>query len=121
MEVYIRLTELGDLLRKLRGDLSLREAARRSGLSYSYISSLESGKHPRTGIPIKPSPDSIKNLAKAYHYDAIELMKMAGHIETSNESNIGDNTEDPLLTEIRNMSDKQKEKLRRVIDIMKEE
>ena len=110
------MNELGDFLKKLRGDLSLREAARRSGLSYSYISSLESGKHPRTGEPIKPSPDSIKNLAKAYHYDQNELMKIAGHIETSKESNI----EDPLLTEIRNMSDKQKEKLRKLIEIMKD-
>jgi transcriptional regulator with XRE-family HTH domain len=74
------VSELGDFLRKLRGNLSLREAAKISGLSYSYISSLESGKHPRTGDAITPSPDTLKALSVAYKYDYEELMKMAGHL-----------------------------------------
>lgn len=81
------MSELGEFLRKLRGKMSLREAAKRSGLSYSYISSLESGKHPRTGEPITPSPDSLKSLSKAYHYDYKELMKMAGHIDLEQHEN----------------------------------
>lgn len=74
------MSELGDFLRKLRGKLSLREAAKISGLSYSYISSLESGKHPRTGDAITPSPDTLKALSLAYKYDYEDLMKKAGHL-----------------------------------------
>lgn len=77
--------ELGDLLKKLRGKLSLREAAKRSGLSYSYISSLENGKHPRTGAPINPTPDILRNLANAYDYPYEELMKAAGYLSDEEE------------------------------------
>lgn len=73
--------ELGELLTKLRGNLSLREVAKRSGLSYSYISSLEKGKHPKTGAPINPTPETLKSLSKVYNYDYNKLMKMAGYIE----------------------------------------
>lgn len=72
--------ELGDLLKKLRGKLSLREAAKRSGLSYSYISSLENGKHPRTGAPINPTPDILRNLSNAYNYPYEDLMRVAGYL-----------------------------------------
>lgn len=75
--------ELGELLKKLRGELSLREAASRSGLSYSYISSLEKGKHPRTGAPIKPTPEILRSLAKAYNYSYEELLKVTGVIDDS--------------------------------------
>lgn len=88
--------ELGELLKKLRGELSLREVAKRSGLSYSYISSLEKGKHPRTGAPINPTPDILRSLAKAYNYPHEELMKLAGHLdkEVKNEKNIEENETD---------------------------
>jgi transcriptional regulator with XRE-family HTH domain len=72
--------ELGELLKKLRGKISLREAAKRSGLSYSYISSLEKGKHPRTGAAINPTPDILRSLANAYDYPYEELMKLAGYL-----------------------------------------
>ncbi|MFN0222139.1 helix-turn-helix domain-containing protein [Paenibacillus sp. KR2-11] len=87
------MSELGEILRRLRGNMSLREAAKRSGLSYSYISSLESGKHPRTGDPIKPSPESLKALAKAYPNSSYsELMKVAGYLE-----NLQDIKDDEIL------------------------
>lgn len=73
--------ELGGLLKTLRGKLSLREAAARSGLSYSYISSLEKGKHPRTGAPINPTPEILRSLAKAYNYPHEELMRKAGYLD----------------------------------------
>lgn len=85
------MSDLGNFLKQLRGDLSLREAARRSGLSYSYISSLEAGKHPKTGVPINPSPDSLKGLAKAYNYDFNDLMKKAGYIKEDVTGNEEDN------------------------------
>jgi transcriptional regulator with XRE-family HTH domain len=80
--------ELGELLKRLRGKLSLREAAKRSGLSYSYISSLEKGKHPRTGAPINPTPDILRSLAKAYNYPHEELMMLAGHLDKETKDDI---------------------------------
>lgn len=75
------VSELGVFLRKLRGGLSLREAAKKSGLSYTYIRSLELGKHPRTGAPINPTPDILRGLAKAYNYPHEELMRKAGYLD----------------------------------------
>lgn len=75
------LNSLGSLLRELRGKRSLREAAKLSGLSYSYISSLEKGEHPKTKAPIIASPESLKQLAKAYRYDYKELYRICGIID----------------------------------------
>ena len=75
------MSEIGEFLKKLRGKMSLREAAERSGLSHSYIRSLENGKHPNTGAPITPSPESLRALSKAYRYPYEELMVKAGHIK----------------------------------------
>ncbi|MMZ61803.1 helix-turn-helix protein [compost metagenome] len=77
------MSNINELLTKIREDqgISLREAARRSGLSHSYIDSLEKGVHPKTKAPIKPSPDSLKALAVAYNYNYIQLMNAAGYVE----------------------------------------
>ncbi|MFD1136774.1 helix-turn-helix domain-containing protein [Paenibacillus urinalis] len=77
------MSSINQLLLKLREakGLSLREAAKRSGLSHSYIDSLEKGVHPKTKAPIKPSPDSLKSLAAAYDYDYILLMNAADYVE----------------------------------------
>lgn len=75
------MSAIGEFLKKIRGDMPLREAAKRSGLSHSYISSVENDKHPTTKAPVKPSPDSLKRLAKAYNHSYEELMKIAGYYE----------------------------------------
>jgi transcriptional regulator with XRE-family HTH domain len=66
-------------IREAKG-FSLREAAKRSGLSHSYINSLEKGEHPNTKAPINPTPDILKRLAAAYNCDYIELMEAAGYV-----------------------------------------
>ena len=73
------MNEFGDFLKKLRGKMTFREAAERSGISHSYIRYLETGKRPGTNTPIKPSPDMLKGLSKAYNHPYTELMKMAGY------------------------------------------
>lgn len=73
------MNELGDFLKKLRGDLTYREASERSGVSHAYIRYLEIGKRPGTNTPIHPSPEMLKGLAKAYNYSYKELMKKAGY------------------------------------------
>lgn len=76
--------ELGDFLEELRGKLSLREAANKSGLSHTYIRDLELGVNRKTKAPIRPSADTLKQLAKAYDYPVNELLKKAGYLSSEN-------------------------------------
>ena len=62
---------IGPLLRRLRGELSLRDVTRRVGVSASYLSLIERGD--RT-----PGPNIIRKLADLYNVDADELIKRAG-------------------------------------------
>ena len=62
--------EIGLLLRRLRGDLSLRDVTRRIGVSSSYLSQIERGDR-------KPGSNIIGKLSAVYNVDAQELMKRA--------------------------------------------
>lgn len=59
--------QLGDIIKKYREDhgLSLRAFSDLSGVSNSYLSMLESGKHPRSGRPIVPTLTKLNQLADA--------------------------------------------------------
>lgn len=78
------MSDIHQLLFNIRSglNLSLRKAAQLSGLSHSYIDSLEKGYHPKTKAPIKPSPDSLRALAKAYNYNYEDLMNAAGYTDS---------------------------------------
>lgn len=56
---------LGEMIKRYRkeNDLSMDAFAKRSGISKAYISLLEKNKHPKTGKPIAPSIQSIKQAA----------------------------------------------------------
>lgn len=62
--------EIGLLLRRLRGDLSLRDVTGRIGVSSSYLSQIERGDK-------KPGSNVIRKLSAVYKVDAQELMKRA--------------------------------------------
>ena len=62
---------IGPLLRRLRGDLSLRDVTKRVGVSSSYLSEIERGSR-------RPGVNIIRKLADLYNVDAEELMKRAG-------------------------------------------
>ena len=62
--------EIGLLLRRLRGDLSLRDVTRRIGVSSSYLSQIERGDR-------KPGSNIIRKLSAVYNVDAEGLMKRA--------------------------------------------
>jgi transcriptional regulator with XRE-family HTH domain len=81
------LSSLGDLLRELRGKESLRDAAKRAGVSHTYLSILEKGYDLRSGNPVTPTPETLKLLSKAYKYPYQELLHISGVIdeETKNE------------------------------------
>ena len=62
---------IGPLLRRLRGDLSLRDVTGRIGVSSSYLSQIERGDR-------VPGSNVIRKLAELYNVDVEELMKRAG-------------------------------------------
>ena len=64
--------DIGALLKRLRGRVSLREVARRTGVSASYLSLIERGeKHPGVNV--------VRKLAELYNVDAQQLLRRAGH------------------------------------------
>lgn len=83
------MPSINELLASIRKErkLSLRAAAEKSGLSHSYIDSLEKGIHPKTKTPIKPSPDSLRLLASAYDYSYKELMDVVGYLDEETNTN----------------------------------
>ncbi len=64
--------EVGPLLRRLRGEFSLRDVTARTGVSSSYLSQIERGDR-------KPGSNMLRKLADLYNVDVEELLKRAGH------------------------------------------
>lgn len=77
----VRPLSIGKILKELRGKRSLREIERESGVSHTYLSSLEKGRDPRTGKERKPTPDTLKKLAHVYSVPYERLMSAAGYME----------------------------------------
>lgn len=75
-----QMDNFGKFLEGLRGRMSLREAAQKSGLSHAYIRDLELEKNRSTNDKIKPSPETLKKLSEAYNYSYTELMRKAGYL-----------------------------------------
>lgn len=75
------MSELGELLKQLRGKRSLREAGKLTGISHNYLSIVERGVDPRSGAPVSPTPETLKKLAESYNYSYEKLMQMAGYID----------------------------------------
>jgi len=74
------IVNFGKFLESLRGSMSLREAARKSGLSHAYIRDLELERNRSTNDRITPSPDTLQKLSVAYGYPYMDLMMKAGHL-----------------------------------------
>ena len=64
--------DFGTLLKRLRGELSLRDVNRLCGVSGSYLSQIERGQR-------MPGRNLVLKLAKAYGVDGDDLLKRAGH------------------------------------------
>lgn len=67
-------------LRLSRG-FSLRDAAKRSGLSHGYIRDVELGVNRKNGTQIVPMPQTLRKYALAYRTDYTQLLKIAGHLQ----------------------------------------
>ncbi|GKU24051.1 hypothetical protein CFOLD11_08770 [Clostridium folliculivorans] len=68
-------------LRRSELNLSLRDAAKLIGISHSYLSTLEKGVDPRNGLPVKPTPETLKLISKAYDVPYDFVMTLAGYYE----------------------------------------
>lgn len=82
----VRMSKLGELLRDLRGNRSLREIAEITELSHTYIADVEKGYRRGSKKPLNPSPETLKRLATAYNYPYEKLMEIAGYIGGNNET-----------------------------------
>ena len=82
------MSDLGDLFRQIRikKNWSIRKAANKMGISYSYLSILEKGVDPRTGKVSNPRPETLKIISETYNYPYEELMKTAGYLEKDSSS-----------------------------------
>ena len=78
--------EIGPLLKRLRGQTSLREVQRLTGISSSYLSQIEKEK-------VRPGTDVLKRLANLYGVPFRHLMQRAGHLEDGEEPK-GDEAEE---------------------------
>jgi transcriptional regulator with XRE-family HTH domain len=78
-----QLDGFGKFLEQLRGKMSLRDVAYKSGLSHAYIRDLELERNRSTNDKIKPSPDTLKKLSDAYNFSYTELMFKAGYLDNS--------------------------------------
>ncbi|WP_182101860.1 helix-turn-helix domain-containing protein [Niallia taxi] len=117
--------DLGRFLEGLRGKLSLRDAANKSGLSHTYIRDLELGINRKTKAPIRPSADTLKQLAQAYDYPVNGLLKKAGYIEDVQvNKEMTEERFDPevrsLARDIKNLQSSDKELLKGLIKSMQQ-
>ena len=64
--------DIGPLLKRLRGRVSLREVTRRTGVSSSYLSQIERGEK-------QPGANLLRKLADLYRVDPEALIRRAGH------------------------------------------
>ena len=87
---------LGDVIKNYRTDnkISMDTFSELSGISKAYISLLEKNKHPKTGKPIIPSIQVIKQAANAMSIDFNELFSLIDS-DVSLENN---QLEEPRLT-----------------------
>jgi len=112
------MNDFGGYLKQLRGKRSLREMEKLTGLSHTYLSSLEKGFDPRSKKPRNPSPDALRKISETLNCDYFDLMKKAGYLSDTEgteidrillESKVAQYTDEIMKTEIREMySDKYK-------------
>ncbi len=69
---------IGQMLKRLRGDTSLRGVQRLSGISNAYLSQIEKGER-------HPGPKLLKRLAALYGVGVQELLRKAGYLEREGE------------------------------------
>lgn len=73
---------LGAFIREARGTLSIREAARRAGISEGRWRQVELGYQQVGGgitVPVQPRPQTLAAMCKAISADVAHALQLAGH------------------------------------------
>lgn len=83
------MNKLGNLLRELRGKESLRDASKRIGISHTYLDTIEKGFDKRSGSPVKPTPETLELISKAYNFPYNDLMSIAGYLPKTEKITVG--------------------------------
>jgi transcriptional regulator with XRE-family HTH domain len=73
--------KLGVFIRQKRGTESLRDLAKRCGVSHTLIDTLEKGYDPRTRKVARPTVDSLKKIAIGLGVNILELLLLAADEE----------------------------------------
>lgn len=73
-------TEIGKYIKELRGSKSLRQMERDTGISHTYLSSVEKGRDPRSKKELIPPPPTLKKIAEGTGADYLEMLKIAGYL-----------------------------------------
>jgi transcriptional regulator with XRE-family HTH domain len=54
---------LGDFIKSIRGDMSLRDFAKLCGISHTHIDSIEKGVDPRTNKTVRPTVETLNKIS----------------------------------------------------------
>lgn len=78
--------KLGNYLKEKRKKegMSLRDFADYLNISHTYLSKLENGCDPRTGKPVSPTIETLKQLSHSMGMTLEELLKISGYTEDKN-------------------------------------
>ena len=76
---------IGQMLKRLRGETSLRGVQRLSGISNAYLSQIEKGAR-------HPGPKLLRRLAALYGVGVHDLLRKAGYLEREGEEPKADET-----------------------------
>lgn len=97
------MSELGRYLESVRKEknISLREAAEKSGVSYSYIRDIELGINRKTKKEVSPSAQVLKKISDVYDINYYDVLEKAGIIDENSDSLLKETNEklDALLKE----------------------
>lgn len=97
--------ELGSTLEKLRGNLPLRIASKKIGVSHTYLRNLEIGERD------KPSIEVLKRIAEVYDHPYVDLLEKAGYIDEAEKELL---TPIDLVKEPKPVSDEDKKERERL-------
>lgn len=90
-------------------NLSLRDASKLIGISHSYLSTLEKGIDPRNDAPVKPTPETLQLISKAYNIEYNNLMEKAGYIQSAKNEVLG-NTQSNKASKLTRRDEREIEK-----------
>jgi transcriptional regulator with XRE-family HTH domain len=93
-ETELKNLTFGEYLKRLRESrkLSQREAAKKAGISYAYLSQIEGskrGKRKKGEDHFGPHPQMLKKLADAYEVSAGHLFERAGYLDNDQKNIYG--------------------------------